>query len=85
MTTNAPPDHTFVSRAEQRRVQAARAAPRPLTHEERLVLINKPFPTVRVYGARTAGGVGLALDDHSWHAALRWRGGRKPSLAEYER
>jgi len=58
--------------------------PVPLTHEQRLVLIRAPWPSVRVYGPRTPGGTTLVYDDHSWRAALNERGGRKPSMGQYE-
>lgn len=32
---------------------------RPLTHQERLELLHRPFPTVRVYGGPHYGGVTL--------------------------
>jgi len=35
------------------------AAARPLTHEERVELINKPFPTFRVIDGSKGAGVGM--------------------------
>lgn len=41
----------------------------PLTHEERLALIRKPFPSIaRVYGGRSWGGINNSKPEY---AALR--------------
>lgn len=65
---------------------------RPLTPEERRVLVMKPFPIVKSYSGCSHGGTagadvvsGQETADSIW--SRRWGkrfGGRKPSMSEYE-
>ena len=61
----------------------------PLTAEERRVLVEKPFPTVRIWPGRTFGGYELPESDpevmrRERDSRVSFRGRRKPSLSEYE-
>jgi hypothetical protein len=57
----------------------------PLTAEERRELVERPFPIVRRYGTNagcTYGGTAV-FDDEDLNKLAR-RGGRKPSMGDYE-